>query len=70
MAAHKNEAFSRVLTDRALTDSGWDLLKGKLGRVLCDLEATKITTQGKPGGLQGIIGNALPAVKTLELPLA
>ena len=61
MAAHKNEAFARVLIDRALTDGGWDLLdpqqvlfeyhmptgradyllKGKLGRVLCDLEAKR-----------------------------
>ena len=61
MAAHRNEAFARVLIDRALTDSGWDLLnsqqvlfeyhmptgradyllKGKLGRVLADLEAKR-----------------------------
>jgi type I restriction enzyme R subunit len=61
MSAHKNEAFARVSIDRALTDSGWDLLdpqqvlfeyhmptgradyllKGKLGRMLCDLEAKR-----------------------------
>ena len=55
----QTEAFSRILIDRALQDSGWDLLnnkqvefelhtsngradyilKDKLGRVLCVLEA-------------------------------
>src|SRR6476660_2633440 len=61
MVSAQNEAFSRVLIDRALEASGWDLLnprqvqfeintasgradyllKDKLGRVLCVLEAKR-----------------------------
>src|SRR5690349_15295829 len=61
MLAGQNEAFSRILIDKALEFSGWDLLnprqvhfelqlangradyllKDKLGRVLCVLEAKR-----------------------------
>jgi type I site-specific restriction endonuclease len=61
MSQGQNEAFSRILIDRALEFSGWDLLdpqqvqfelhasngradyllKDKLGRVLCVLEAKR-----------------------------
>src|SRR2546425_4540043 len=61
MPLSQNEAFSRVLIDRALDDSDWDLLnskqvefefhtasgradyllKDKLGRVFCVLEAKR-----------------------------
>ena len=61
MSTGQNEAFSRILIDKALEFSGWDLLdprqvvfelhsgagradyllKGKLGRVLCVLEAKR-----------------------------
>jgi type I restriction enzyme R subunit len=61
MTTQKTEAFARVLIDKALTDSGWDildslqvefeynnasgradyLLKDRIGRVLCVLEAKR-----------------------------
>ena len=61
MTANQSEAFSRILIDKALEFSGWDLLdptqvqfelhtsggrtdyllKDKLGRVLCVLEAKR-----------------------------
>jgi len=35
MAGSQNEAFSRVLIDRALAASGWDLLDGKQVKFEC-----------------------------------
>ena len=54
MAAHTNEAFARVLIDRALTDSGWDLLDSQ--QVLFEYH----TTSGRADYLlKGKLGRVL-----------
>jgi type I site-specific restriction endonuclease len=83
----QNEAFSRVLIDKALEYSGWNLLDGKqvqfelhtsngradyllkdkLGRVLCVLEA-KREDRGGPGCLRKNSASLSRASAEVRLP--
>lgn len=45
MAHGSNEAFSRILIDKALEESGWNLLDGQRAKEIRELEAGQATSR-------------------------
>ena len=64
MQSGANEAFSRVLIDKALEFSGWDLLDGQQVRILLCSHLLRDVEELSTEDTAEMLGMSVPAVKT------